>query len=267
MTPIRRALAVLAPFALVVLVVGCGDDEGPVASGDPLTGRTFLSEAITVDGAPFELVEGTRIRLELTDAEVRVNAGCNHLSGTLESTADGVLRIGQMGGTEMGCDQALHDQDDWLMELLTSSPAWSLAGDRLTLTSGSTVIELLDRRVADPDRTLEGTAWIVDTIYQGDTASSLPTDAVAELTFADGEVSGSTGCNDIQGRYRIDGSTLHVEDLVQTDVACAPEVMVLEDAVLALNGSAVTFEIAAARLTLTLPDGRGLGLHAADVEG
>jgi heat shock protein HslJ len=101
-------------------------------------------------------------------------------------------------------------------------------------------------------------------MYRGDTASSLATDAVAELTFEGGALTGSTGCNGIQGGYRIDGTTLHLDDFVTTDAACDPEVMVLEDAVLALSGASVDYEIVAGRLTLALPDGRGLGLHDAE---
>jgi hypothetical protein len=44
----------------------------------------------------------------------------------------------------------LHEQDDWLTEFMRSDPFWEferrvVTGDRLTLTSGDTVIELVAR--------------------------------------------------------------------------------------------------------------------------
>jgi heat shock protein HslJ len=258
-------IAGLVLFALVV-VAGCGDDDedSPGGAPDVLTGRTFLSQSVTMDGAPHPLVDGTVIRLEVAADQIRVHAGCNHLFGTLESTAGGRLRVTQMGGTEMGCDPALHDQDQWLADLLTAHPSWSLDRDTLTLSGDTTVITLLDRRVADPDRPLEGTRWIVDTLLSGDAASSLPTDAVAELTFSSGQLTGSTGCNDLSGSYRLDVGVIHLDAFVQTDVMCEPDVMILEEAVVALSGASVEYEIVAGRLTLTGPDGRGLGLQAVD---
>jgi heat shock protein HslJ len=235
-----------------------------VGDGSRLEGRTFLSQEVTQDGRDRPLVAGTLVRIELSERELRAHAGCNHLFGTIESTAGGTLVVSDMGGTEMGCEADRHAQDQWLVDLLTSSPSWSLDGDLLVLTSGTTTMRLLDRRVADPDRPLEGTRWLVDTIIQGDTAMSIAAEEVAELHFSDGEVTGFTGCNELSGTYRIDGDRLHLVSFVQTDQHCGPEAMVLEDAVLAIESSGVEYRVVAGRLTLTAPDGRGLGLHAGE---
>src|SRR5262245_63953243 len=48
------------------------------------------------------------------------------------------------------------------------------AGDKLTLTSGTTVVSLQDREVAEPDLPLTGTTWTVDTLLAGGAASSIP---------------------------------------------------------------------------------------------
>jgi heat shock protein HslJ len=261
----RHRLAITAVAGLLLVAAACGDDEGS-GGGDAaqLDGRTFLSQEVTEAGAGRALVDGTVIRLEFVDDEVRAHAGCNHLFGTIESTAGGTLSVGQMGGTEMGCDTARHDQDRWLMALLVSEPGWDLDGDVLVLTSGPTTVTFLDRRVADPDRALEGTRWVVDTIIQGDAAMSVPGDRPAELILEGGRVDGFTGCNELSGSYRIDDGSIHFESFVQTDASCDPEIMVLEDAVVALGGTTAEYDVMATRLTLVGPDGRGLALHASD---
>ena len=87
--------------------------------------------------------------------------------------------------TEMGCDPALHDQDEWLSQFLGSDPQIALDGDELTLTSGGVTITLLDREVADPDLPLVGTTWTVTSIISGDAVSTVPDGAEATFEFAD----------------------------------------------------------------------------------
>lgn len=84
-------------------------------------------------------------------------------------------------------------QDQWLVTFLQSGPSWQLDGDELALASGETKLVLLDRSVAKPAPPIEGTKWLLKTIYSGQTASSAPTGPY--LIFADDKVTGSTGCN------------------------------------------------------------------------
>ncbi|HEX7095900.1 MAG TPA: META domain-containing protein [Acidimicrobiales bacterium] len=254
----RRFLLTVA--ALALLASACGDDSETSTSsgGDGLTGRTFVSREST-----HALVEGTHVRLHFRDdGSLDANAGCNHLLGEVVSMSDGVLTVGSMGTTEMGCDPALRAQDEWLMAFLTSSPAWSREGDTLTLTGETDTLVLLDREVADPDRPLEGTTWVVDAIVDGDTVASVPQGAAATLVFAAGQVSGDAGCNELSGPATIEGGAIEIGEIVSTDMACDEPAMMLEEAVLARLRGTVRYEIDAARLTLTAEDGRGLVLFA-----
>ena len=74
--------------------------------------------------------------------------------------------------TEMACPGGRMEQDTWVADFLSAGPRMSLDGDQLTLTGSTITMVLTDRRVVDPDRPLAGTRWVVDTIFQGDTASS-----------------------------------------------------------------------------------------------
>lgn len=245
---------------------GCGGDNVTTASGDSLIGRTFLSESVTEDGAPRDLVEGTDISLEFReDGQVRVRAGCNHLFADV-TVGDDTLEITGVGSTEMGCDQARHEQDRWLTEFLSSSPGWTLDGDRLSLTSGGTEIVLLDREVADPDRALEGTRWIIGTLFSGETASSMPagTEGSAWLVIEDGAFTANTGCRELTGSVAEEAGMLRFSDVVQTDQACDPEYEQVDEAIRTVlgGGADVEYVIEADSLRLRHPDGGGLGLHA-----
>jgi heat shock protein HslJ len=176
---------------------------------------------------------------------------------------DGTLVVEQLATTEMGCPDELMDQDTWLADLLTAEPALAADGDQLTLTTASTVLTLVDREVADPDRPLVGTSWRVDSLISDDAVSSVPAGAEASMTFGeDGTVQVSPGCNRGSGSYTQGEGTVTVGPLALTRMACQGPPDELERAVLeVLQAGELTVDITAASLTLTAGD-KGLGLRA-----
>lgn len=261
-----RWAAALAVASLATLTA-CATAAPPGSPGSPdgewPADRTFLSTSVTENGTAKPLVEGTRIELSFgDDGRVSANAGCNHLGGTgrLESEA---LVIDSLSMTEMGCPGLLHEQDTWLADFLISSPTMRRSGDELTLAGPTVTIVLADREVADPDRPLTGTRWVVDTIMQGDTASSVPSDAPAVLTIdASGGFVASTGCvgGELRGSATVSGD--RVTFTVTEAQPCAGASNALDDAVRATLAGEVGYEITARRLRLVGSAGSGLGLQA-----
>ncbi|MFD7157786.1 META domain-containing protein [Kribbella sp. NPDC059898] len=154
---------------------------GPLVGGDksPL-GKTYLSVRVTVDGVERPFVLGTRLWLQVRkDGLLAARAGCNEFNGLI-MLDDGVLLFERGIVTQMNCGDELNAQDEWIAEFLTSEPAWVVDGDVLTFTSGSTTLELLDRRIAEPDLPLDGTTWAVKSVVlredapPGPTLSSVP---------------------------------------------------------------------------------------------
>lgn len=245
----------LVSVLLVLGLAACGDGTD-VAAGGSLTGRTFLSESVT----GHELVEGTQLRLQFREGEVSATAGCNSLFGTLRVEGDRLF-ADDVGGTEMGCDPERHAQDAWITELLGSGPTYELDGDRLRLTAGEVVVTLLDREVADPDRPLEGTTWVLDGLVEGESVSSVPVDAETTLVFGDGRVA-VVSCNQGSAPVTVVGDELGIGALAMTRMACEDDRMYVESHVTAVLDGRITFAIEAARLTLTHPSGKGLSLRA-----
>jgi heat shock protein HslJ len=113
-----------------------------------LDGSEWLSTSVTEDGADQPLVEGTQVRLRFVDGQLAASAGCNSIGGAYR--LDGGRLFFEGGAmTEMGCDEPRHAQDDWLLGFLGSRPAIAQDGDKLTLTSGGTVVAFLDAEVAE----------------------------------------------------------------------------------------------------------------------
>ena len=268
-----RTKTTMLLFLALLAAGACGRGQESQAGAadsnraDQPWGRTFLSTSVTENGQPKPLVAGTRITLNfMTDGHrLGAQAGCNQMSGPA-SFEGGRLVVGDMATTEMGCDPPRHAQDEWLARFLTGRPQWSRSGSTLTLEGGTTRIVLEDREVADPDRPLRGTKWVVDTIVDRDAASSVPAGVEAHLTFEDGNhFGGNTGCNGMGGNSVVhqDSSTITFSEVITTKMACDDDRMRVERAVLATLKGDVAYQLDADVLRLDGPGGHGLRLRAA----
>jgi heat shock protein HslJ len=207
-------------------------------------------------------VPGTRIRLDFKDGGITARIGCNTMSGEFRMDG-GRLVLGQLATTAMGCDAARSAQDAWLSTVLGARPAITLVGDQLTIDGGGAVIQLTDRRIVEPDLTITGPTWIVDSIFSGETVSSVPQGAVATLVFhADGTLEVDTGCNTGQGRWQPVGAGIDVSDLGLTKKGCAGAAGELERAViLALGGEGTIAAAIQGNQLILRGGGGGIGLR------
>ncbi|TCM41915.1 META domain-containing protein [Kribbella sp. VKM Ac-2568] len=248
----------VAGAGLLLTLAGCGDESS--AGGGSLKGRSYLSTAVTADGKPKELVAKTRIRMQFTDdGRLIADAGCNSMGGKV-STDGGKLSVQDLAITDRGCDAPRHTQDGWLAKLLQDEPAWKLEADQLSVTKGGTELVLQDRETAEPDKPLDGTRWSLETVIAGETASHSAGSERAHLTISGERITGSTGCNDLQGIVARTGNKLTFGELSVTLKACTGEAATLEKAVLAALKGEVTYSIEANRLKLRTPDGNGIDL-------
>jgi heat shock protein HslJ len=99
--------------------------------------------------------------------------------------------------------------------------------------------------------TLEGRPWVLTS------GVDVPQDvAVAwpSATFADGTVSGSTGCNQFSGPYTVDGDSLELGQLAQTQMACAPPADRIEQSYVAALGRVARWRVDGEELVLADAD-------------
>lgn len=258
-----RALVLVLVIAAVVAACSPAGDA-PATSEPPddwagagnLAGRTFLSTAI--DG--YSLVPGSRVRLTFDVGQIGAQAGCNTMSGPT-AIVDGRLALGGLAMTEMACEIALMDQDAWLAAFLDGA-AIGLAGDTLTLAKDGITLTLVDRELADPDRPLVGTRWVVDGFVAGDAVSSAPAGVVASLTFGEGRVAVEAGCNTGGAPVTVEPTAMSFGPLVLTEMACQGAAAAVEQAVTATLVGTAAYAIEADVLTLTAGP-NGLILRAA----
>jgi len=195
------------------LLAACGDEASVSTDGDEATPTTpqgdYWSTAVTENGEPKALVEGTRLSFSFGDNEVWVSAGCNSMGGSFAMTDEGVLTVTDTMMTEMGCDGPRHAQDDFVSAFLASSPTLAMGENTITLSNDTVTIELLDRKVADPDRPIIGTEWEVTGFFDASVATSLATENKAWIRFVDQSTAhGFDGCAEFTMNVEVnDGST------------------------------------------------------------
>jgi heat shock protein HslJ len=250
----NRHRLLIAGVLCVALATACGDDDGGSASPPELDGREFVSTE--VDG--YTLVPGTEIRISFADGALSANAGCNTMNGGY-SFDGSTMQVDVLAMTQMACDEELTAQDDFVGELVTSGPTVALDDDTLTITSGDTVLTMVDREVAEPDLPLEGTTWQLESIIQNEAIRSVPDDVGATLVIGDdGSATVETGCNGGTTTVEVGDGTMTFDPMAVTLMLCEGDAGDVEQAVLATLAGEVTYEIDSDVLSIRTADGSGL---------
>lgn len=173
-----------------------------------------------LDGEP--PVGETPLTLEF-DAENGVSgfSGCNSYGGTYEASLGRIL-FGDLFSTLMAClDEALMQQEQTFLQALQNAIAYTIAEDRLTLTTseGQTLVFV---RV-----------WsLADTRWQLESLDGEPPAGAAPLTLefdAAGRISGSGGCNRFSASYTLEGDALRFGPIASTKMACLDEALMQQE--------------------------------------
>lgn len=228
---------------------------GAAPTDADLAGRVFI-----VTGATgHDLVANTEITLTFDAGRIGVSAGCNQMGGGY-TIKDGTLDIGPMMSTEMACEEPLMAQDQWISAFLPGA-AIALDGDTLTLTKDGVTLTATDKKVAKPDKPLEGTTWIVESLVSNQAVSSMPQGVTASLVFTGGKVAVDTGCNRGNGAAAIAETAITFGPIGTTKMACAGPAGEVEQQVLKVLAGDVAWTIDADVLSLRGAAG-GLDLRA-----
>ncbi len=112
-----------------------------------------------------------------------------------------------------------------------------------------------------PARELEGPTWrLVDVL--GAAGDRLASTAPATLTFANGRMTGTTGCNNMLASYTVNGQSMKVTAGASTKKACADSIMSQELAMLTHLPSIASYVIASDQLYLVSATGDNLLIFA-----
>ncbi|MGW5296253.1 META domain-containing protein [Streptomyces bacillaris] len=269
---IGTGISVLALLTLAACGTESGSGPGSGGGSDtarsdvPVTGVAWQVDSLTVGGKKTEAPEGSRLEI---DPKGRATAyfGCNHIGARAEVEGDRIT-LSEPSRTEMACGEDVDAFEKAAVSALDGELTAKLSGEKLTLTAeGGGTMALSEERPAD----LTGTRWAVNTLVDGETATSVPADLpkerVPHLTFGeDGTVQGNYGCNDYRGKATVKDATITFGPPAGTKKLCPEAEMETERAVLAALDGPATYTIKGSTLTITADGGRGITAKAVPAE-
>jgi heat shock protein HslJ len=235
-----------AALLLAALLLAACAQPGSGATDD-VRGEWQLAEG-SLDGADLLLPPGGGATLLLEDVEASGRSFCNHYGGTYRVDGDAIA-FENLGGTEMACAPDVMAAESAYLRALGSVGTVAVEGDVLVLTGNG--VRLTFRPVPPtPTSELADTRWVLETLIEGETASSTLGDPAVLLLDPEGTAEASTGCRSITGRWLVENGALVIDDLIASG-ECGPDVERQDAHVTAVLQSGPAVEIEEDRLTLT----------------
>jgi len=180
-------------------------------------------------------------------------SGCNTFSGAYQLEGDR-LKLGQLASTMMACEEPGSSLEQAFQQAFAGTLRFSVDGERLLVTAAAGASLLFER---EAPAQLAGSTWKV-TNYNNNRQAIVGVIGEPDITmsFGNGKVSGSAGCNEFHASYATQGNGIRFGPVATTRRACAEPLMTQEQEFLAALASAVSWRI----------DGNVLDLHRADSE-
>ncbi len=198
----------------------------PIRTAEP--SATSLPEATTVPASLHETewmlqslngrstVEGTRITLKFGEERLSGYSGCNAYGAELEAADDGVLKMGEMGGTARACGGgAIMRQEENYTDTLSRAVAYRVTDNALEILdrAGDVVLEFVRKRelAMNPAKLID-TRWLLLSMDGKKPAGD------ARITLhlkREGRIGGTVACAVYTGKY----------EAADDDIRLSPESM------------------------------------------
>jgi len=223
-----------------------------------------LASAATIEGRTWQLASlpghdlgalgaGQYLTARFEAGRVSGFSGCNRFMGSYTVDRDQLV-LGQLAGTMMACPGAAMTIESAFQGSLAGTLRYAIVDDRLTLTPVSGAQLVFD---LEPKPVLEGVKWEVTGFNNGRQAvvgTVLGTRLT--LSFKDGTLSGSSGCNTFRASYKAEEDRIVVGPAMATRKRCSGKgIMEQERQFLAALETAVKWDISRGMLDMHRADG------------
>jgi heat shock protein HslJ len=253
-----RGIPLAAAVSVLAVVAACGG-TGTGSGGVDLDGSWRLVSGRDADGSLPDLA--TRPVTLVVDGEQAGGvSACNHYGGRVEVDGD-TVDIGELGGTEMACEPAVMDLEQRYLAALGAVERGERTGGALTLSGPDVALEY-DLVPPEADAELVGTTWLLESLIDGETASSTVPGGRLELAD-DGILTAETACGEVHGSYRLDGQAVVPQlDVAPAPARCDEQASAQHRHVVGVLSGRFTWQVDGTRLLVTSPEGLGLEYRA-----
>lgn len=211
---------IIAILILVGLLASCGTPATQVGEAvDPdLTKSDW--QLVSINDKPVES-DSMAIFAFGEAGNVIGSTGCNLFAGTYAIGTNNVLNFKPNVTTSFDCPEPYFAQEQAMLLVMSSSSNYVLEGDELRISNPDG-----ERRgvfIRMEPLQLEDTNWILNAYNDGEGAFiNLVSGTEITASFgADGELRGSSGCNDYSTTYQADGRNISFGPVVSTLMECA----------------------------------------------
>jgi len=211
---------------------------------------------MSIDGS--DVIAGSTITLAFGEDDRAIgNAGCNAYGGSYSAIV-GNITFSQLFSTRRFCaEDGIMDQEQGYLNALESATAYQISEGQLTITYGDNKQMIFAQISA-----LVGTQWQLTSI---DGASVADASAITLIFGEDKHASGTGGCNSYGARFVVEGSTITLDQLISTMIACEEGIMQQELAFFNALGTATDYEMTDDQLTITYGDGQQMVFAATSI--
>jgi heat shock protein HslJ len=226
------------------------------ATGSPDTGSLDGTAWVVTAVAGRQVSGGATVTLQFAGGRLSGSDGCNRFAGSYSAAGSALEVSPQLASTRMACPDGAEAEARAFVAALAAARGYRIDGARLLLLSadGATLVSLAAQSLL-----IEGTSWNATGINNGRQAvQSVLNGTTVTLSFgANGDASGSGGCNHYSGRYQASGSSISIGGIAVTAMDCAEPagVMEQEQAYLKALAAARTVRFEGDRLELRTEDG------------
>jgi heat shock protein HslJ len=239
----------LALGCVATLIAGCG---APVEQVDDPTGIAWQLTEGVVDGHPIPVVDGYPVTLSLTNGGAGGTAACNGYGGMYEIAGARII-FSELIWTEMACvAEGVMESEQTYLEGLLLVGTYSMTEDSLTLRGEQVQLDFTALPPV-PLAELTGTVWVLESLLDGEAATSVNGDRATLELYTDGSMLGSTGCRTLDGQYVVSGAEVAMTEMTAHG-ECPTELEAQDSHVVTVLGDGFRAVVDGQLLTLTSSD-------------
>ncbi len=230
--------------------------KSPKAAPTPLDGTKWILQSYRGgDGQMVAPIEGSLVTGQFRSGRIVTGSGgCNDFTAGYTYDA-GALTVSRAATTHKACESLMMDQEKAYLAALHRAARFVRADDWLTLQGRDGAALLVYQ--PEPPPVISGAEWRMTAFNAGKAGfvSGRRDVSVTAVFGADGQVTGSGGCNDYKAKFTQAGDRLIMGPIILLSrKPCAAEVLAQERAFLAALRSATRVDRDGGQLLLTRGD-------------
>ncbi len=213
-------------MAIAIPIAGAENAAKNISYISPKTATSLegvhwsLDSYLNTEGMTVNVLNYTEITALFESGRVTGNGGCNNYAGSYVTEGNNIT-ISQLLSTMMFCYDNISSQETVYLLNLQKSTEYSISNGLLTMNDANGTV-LLTYSVIQP-LPLVGTNWSMLNYNNGREAvvGALTGTEVTAIFGADGNLTGTAGCNNYRAGYQIDGTKVTIGPVATTRKLCA----------------------------------------------